>query len=274
MRNLKKQDMKRQELKKKLFDLLHGNLSQEEEEEVIARLGRSGISREEIESIRSVNRLIEETPLPELKSKMDKRFYAMLEDEKKKVLLGEPEIRKTKTSYFSLVTPGLRIAAGIALFLLGWLTSGWFGSSAGRDRQIANLAGEVKQLKETLVLTMMQQSSTVERIKAVNMVSEFEETNRQVIESLINVLNHDTNDNVRLLALEALVRYSSVPEVRDGLITSIRNQTSPLVQLRLAEIMIAINEKRAVPEFQKVLQDASLNYSVRGKINEALVVLL
>jgi hypothetical protein len=38
--------------------------------------------------------------------------------------------------------------------------------------------------------------------------------------------------------------------------------------------MLALNEKRAVPEFQKVLKNANLNYSVRGKINEAVVVLL
>jgi len=266
--------MKRQELNEKLFDLLHRDLTQKEEEELIASLVKSRISRKEIESIRSVSQLIEKTPLPEPTGRMDKRFYAMLEEEKKKALLGEPEIRKEKPSLISLMTPGLRIAAGIALFLLGWFTSGWLGSSPAHDRQIVNLAGEVKQLKETLVLTMMQQSSTVERIKAVNMVGEFEETASQIVESLINVLNHDTNDNVRLLALETLVRYSSVPEVREGLIASISNQTSPLIQLRLAEIMVALNEKRAVPEFRKVLQDASLNYSVRGKMNEALVVLL
>ncbi len=121
---------------------------------------------------------------------------------------------------------------------------------------------------------MMQQSSPVERIKAVNMVGDFDKADNQIIESLIGVLNNDSNSNVRLLALDALIRYSSVPEVREGLIASIGNQTSPLVQLRLAEIMLALNEKRAVPEFQKVLQNASLNYSVRDKLNEAVVVLL
>jgi hypothetical protein len=266
--------MKRQDHREKLSDLLHGKLAPEEEEEIISALEKSGISRQEIEDLRSVNRLIEETRSPEPTDRMDKRFYAMLEEEKKRALLGEPEIRTKKLSLGSLLTPGLRIAAGIALFLLGWFTSGWFGSSPSNEKQITNLAGEVKNLKETLVLTMMQQSSTVERIKAVNMISEFDEADKRIIESLIGVLNHDSNDNVRLLALEALVRYSSVPEVREGLVESISNQTSPLIQLRLAEIMLNLNEKRAAPEFQKVLQNASLNYSVRGKMNEALVVLL
>jgi hypothetical protein len=266
--------MKRQELTEKLFDLVHNNLSKEEQEEVFSGLEKSGMSREEIESIRSVNRLIEGAPAPEPSERMDKRFYAMLEEEKRKAMPGEPEIKRHTPSFYSFIGPGLKIAAGITLFLLGWFTSGWFGSTPAGDSQLANLSAEVKGLKETLVMTMMQQSSPVDRIKAVNMVTEFEEVDNQVIESLIKILNNDSNDNVRLVALDALIRYSSVPEVREGLIASIGSQTSPLIQLRLAEIMLALNEKRAVPEFQKILRDASLNYSVRGKINEAVVVLL
>ncbi len=266
--------MKRQNLRNKLLDLLHGKLSPEEEEEVIAGLQKSSISREEIEAMHSIDKLIEEIQVTGPSDRMDKRFYIMLEEEKRKALLGEPEIESKKVSFVSLMVPGLKIAAGIALFLLGWFASGWLGSSPSRNNQIANLTGEVKQLKETLVLTMMQQNSTVERIKAVNMAGEFDTADSRIIESLLGLLNNDSNDNVRLLALDALIRYSAVPEVREGLVASIGNQTSPLVQLRLAEIMLALNEKSAVPEFREVLKNASLNYSVRSKMNEALVVLL
>jgi hypothetical protein len=106
------------------------------------------------------------------------------------------------------------------------------------------------------------------------MVSAFDNADSQIIESLVGVLNYDSNDNVRLLALDALIRYSWIPEVRTSLIESIRIQNSPMIQFRLAQIMVRLNEKRAVPEFQKVLQDASLNYSVRGKMNEAIAQLL
>jgi hypothetical protein len=266
--------MKRQNLKKKLLDLLNDSLSPEEKEEVIASLEKSGMTRQEIESIRSVNKLIDDTPLPEPTERMDKRFYAMLEEERRKALLGEPEIKQQRPFFDSVIGSGLRIAAGIALFLLGWFASGWFGSASTNRNQLADLSGEVKQLKETLVLALMQQSSPVERIKAVTMVSEFDNADSRIINSLIETLNYDNNDNVRLLALEALIRYSFVPEVREGLIASIVNQTSPMIQLRLAEIMLALKEKRAVPEFQKILQNPGLNYSVRGKMNEAIVVLL
>jgi hypothetical protein len=266
--------MKRKDLKEKLFDLVHDNLSPEEREEVIRDLEKSGISNEEIESIHSVNQLIEQISAPEPTERMDKRFYAMLEEEQRKALLGDQDIKQNKRFFDLSDKPGLRIAAGISLFILGWFASGWFGSTSGNNNELTNLSGEVRQLKETLVLTMIQQSSPVERIKAVNMVSKFDNANSQIIESLIKVLNNDSNDNVRLLALDALIKYSDVPEVREGLVASISNQTSPMIQLRLAEIMLALNEKSAVPEFQKVLQNANLNYNVRGKINETVVVLL
>ncbi len=108
-------------------------------------------------------------------------------------------------------------AAGIALFVLGWFSASWFGISASGDDKLAGLSGEVRELKETLVLTMMEQTSTVERIKAVNMVAEFETADLRIIENLLKILDTDNNDNVRLLALEALVRYAGNEEVRKGL---------------------------------------------------------
>lgn len=266
--------MKRQNLNEKLLDLVQNNLTEKEAEAIITALEKSGMGREEIESFRSLYRMMDDSSTPQPSSRMDKRFYAMLEEEKRKAILGEPEIKVHKSLFYTLLSPGIKVAAGIALFLLGWFTQSWIGQSSAGNEQLANLSGEVKELKETLVLTMMQQSSTVERIKAVNMVGEFEKADNQIIENLIKILNTDSNDNVRLLALEALVKYSSADTVREALIASITNQTSPMVQLRLADIMLMLNEKRAVPGFRKILQNASLNYSVRGKINEAVSTLL
>lgn len=266
--------MKKQDYREKLFDLLHDDLTQEAKNKIIEDIEKSGVSRQEIEAMLSVNRLAENIPVSEPSERMDKRFYAMVEEEQRKALPGEPEARQQKRVSTSLVISGLGIAAGISLFLLGWFASGWFGTHTGDNNQLASLTGEVKQLKETLVLAMMQQSSSIERIKAVNMISGFDTADKQIIESLIDILNRDSNDNVRLLALDALIRYSSMPEVRDKLIASIGKQTSPMVQLRFTEIMLALREKRAVPEFEKVLQNVNLNYSVRGKMHEAVNVLL
>jgi hypothetical protein len=152
--------------------------------------------------------------------------------------------------------------------------SSWQDQKTFSTGQVTKLSGEIKDLRETLVLTMLNQPSTLERIKAVNMVSDFENADDRIIESLLGVLNSDINDNVRLLSLEALLKYSDNHDVRDGLIASIKNQSSPMIQLRLAEVMVALKEKKAAPEFRKILDNAGMNYMVKNKINEAVSVLL
>jgi HEAT repeat protein len=121
---------------------------------------------------------------------------------------------------------------------------------------------------------MIEQNSPVERIKAVNMMNQMEKADEKIIQSLLSTLENDENDNVRLIALDALARYADQPAVREGLINAIARQTSPMVQLRLAEIMVSLQEKRSVPEFQKILNNASLNYSVRNKLDETVKILI
>lgn len=260
--------MKKRDLREKTADLLKKDLTREEEAEVIKYLGEKGITREEIESLRNMASELDHAFEGEPGEQMDKRFYSMLEDESRKKENNPLQLRLT----FKYVW--MMAAAGIALFILGWFASSWFGSSSGDNNQITDLSSEVRELKETLILTMMDQNSSVERIRAVNMVLEFENADSRIIENLLKVLNTDDNDNVRLLALEALIKYSDNQNVRQGLVSSIVNQTSPMIQLRMTEIMTTLNEKSAAGEFQKLLRDPGLNFSVKSKLEEAVITLL
>lgn len=263
--------MKKKNPEEKVVDLLNDKLPPEEIGKVISGLKEAGIEREEIESMKRINHLVGESTMEEPSSNMDRRFYELLANEKDGAQAKEKNILKWRIPAF---TAGLRIAAGIALFLLGWFMADWSGHRSGNAGELAILSSEVKDLKTTLILSMMHQTSTLERIKAVNMVNEFENADDKIIESLLRALNNDNNDNVRLLSLEALIKYSDNPAVREGLVASIPKQSSPMIQLRLTEVMVALNEKKAASEFQKVLLDAGLNFSVRNKINEAITVLL
>jgi hypothetical protein len=209
-------------------------------------------------------------PVPS--AKMDERFRIMLEEEKKKVLISGSV--SERNFYEKLSHPVWRIAAGIALFLMGWFGASWMGNGADNRKQLSNLNGEVAKLRETLVLAMIEQNSSVERIKAVNMVNQMDQADEKIIQSLLSTLENDANDNVRLIALDALTKYAHQPSVREGLINAISRQTSPMVQLRLAEIMVTLQEKRSVPEFEKILHNANLNYSVRNKLDETVKILI
>lgn len=225
-------------------------------------------------TLEELHRDIENISVPLPSGKMDERFRMMLEEEKKKDLIGASITERKKPLYQQFSNPFWRIAAGIALFLSGWFGASWFGSGTPDKSQIASLNGEVVKLRETLVLAMLEQNSPVERIKAVNMMDKMEQADAKIIQSLLSTLENDENDNVRLIALDALIKYSNQAIVREGLINSISKQTSPMVQLRLAEIMVSLQEKRSVPEFEKVLNNANLNYSVRNKLGETIKILI
>lgn len=212
--------------------------------------------------------------VPPPSAKMDERFRMMLDEEKKKNLIGSSVSEQKGSLYQHFSNPVWRIAAGIALFLMGWFGASWFGNGTTNSQQLASLNGEVVKLRETLVLAMIEQNSPVERIKAVNMMNQMEQADGKIIQSLLSTLNNDENDNVRLIALDALIKYTHQPAVREGLVHAISKQTSPLVQLRLAEIMVSLQEKRSVPEFEKILNNANLNYSVRNKLDETVKILI
>jgi hypothetical protein len=211
-------------------------------------------------------------PLPS--DKMDDRFRMMLDEEKKRDLIGGSISERKRSLYQQFSNPVWKIAAGIALFLMGWFGASLIGKGTADNQQLASLSSEVVRLRETLVLAMIEQNSPVERIKAVNMMNQMDQADGKIIQSLLSTLENDENDNVRLIALDALIRYANQPAVREGLINSISKQTSPMVQLRLAEIMVSLQEKRSVPEFEKILNNANLNYSVRIKLDETVQILI
>ncbi|MEQ8532682.1 MAG: HEAT repeat domain-containing protein, partial [Imperialibacter sp.] len=86
-------------------------------------------------------------------------------------------------------------------------------------------------------------------------------------------LNTDENVNVRMVTVEALARFGRYPEVRQALVSSISKQSSPMVQIALAEAMVALNEKGAVEALKGLLEKDDLNDIVRQKVQQSIEVL-
>ena len=141
------------------------------------------------------------------------------------------------------------------------------------DNQLNELSGEVQDLKESLVLTLLDQPLAGKRIQAINMIGNMRDVDQSVIENLLVTLNHDPNDNVRLLALEKLAEHVEQPQVLEGIIQAIGQQSSPVVLLRLTEILSALKEKRALPELRRILDIPGLNYNLKKEIDEAVETL-
>ena len=73
------------------------------------------------------------------------------------------------------------------------------------------------------------------------MTSRMQEPDDELLNVLLDTLNHDPNINVRLSAVDALYLFYRNPAVKSGLIDSLSRQTSPMVQMELIELMEKLN---------------------------------
>ncbi len=207
-----------------------------------------------------------ESPAPSIA--LDDKFYAQLAEEKRKAARGK----------FSFAFPDLnflvpRLALTLALVIIGF-AGGYYFRQPSSSLEVHVLTQQVSDLKEMMLLSLLEKESASDRIKAVNLSTEMNQVSKKVTSALIKTLNEDENVNVRLAALEAITFYSKDSQVREALIQSISRQNSPLVQMALAEVMVSIQEKKSVKELQKLMQNEKTPKEVKSKIQESINVLI
>lgn len=204
------------------------------------------------------------TPTPSLR--LDDQFYAALAREKRDSTTGS-------ISFPSWSTLFPRLAVAAVLMVVGF-SAGYFLQSPHQQAEVSQLTNEVSQLKEMIMLSLLEKESASQRLKAVSLTSDMTQASEKVTDALLVTLNQDENVNVRLAALEALTPYVKQSEVRARLIESIQVQDSPLVQVALAELMVAIQEKKSVDAFRQLLERESTPKEVKTKISESIKILI
>ena len=144
---------------------------------------------------------------------------------------------------------------------------------AKKEEQIVQLSQEISDLKEMMMLSLLEKESATDRLKAVSLTQGMDQVSKQVTGALLQTLNNDDNVNVRLAALDALRPYSKDGQIREALVRSIALQKSPLVQVALAELMAELQEKGAINEFEKILKDGETPADIKKKIRESIQVI-
>lgn len=255
---------------KELIEKYNQGLASETEtsklEELIAA-GKVELSalKTESELFEKVMRLELATPSPD----MDDKFYRLLSGEKRKT--------EGKGSRFSLQhlwsnSMVFKLAYTLLILVVGF----GLGSllNKGQEAEINDLTTEVTEMKELMMLSLLEKESTSDRLKAVHLTSNLPRVSDKVTDALIRTLNNDENVNVRLASLEALYPYSGNSNVRMALISSIRNQDSPLVQIALAEMMVTLQEKKSIEEFQYLLEQEETPAEIKDRLEESIQTLI
>src|SRR5688500_9461533 len=160
---------------------------------------------------------------------------------------------------------GLQFAAAAALLILGVVIGRQMAPAPAVDPQIAGMRDELRDMRQIVTLSLLQQQSASERLKGVGYTSQIEQPGSEVTAALLDALMHDPNDNVRLRAVDALRRFADHAPVRRGAIDALSQQTSPLVQMELTDFVPYVGGRDAADALRRLSGDPMYNEAVRAQ---------
>lgn len=261
--------------RERMVDYLNGDLTRKEAEALREELEKEGIDLSQLDDLEKLGGLLDELNVPEPGSGMRARFYAMLEQEKARSTRKTDALNMLLHPFSSREFPSIfpKLAYGTLILLFGFIIGQWAAPGGKDHAQTAQMMEEIQNMKKMMALTLFEQPSASDRLKAVSYTGDIQKPDEVVIHALLKTLDSDPSVNVRLASLDALMPHTGNPKVREGLVRSISNQDSPLVQVAIADLMTRIGEHKAIPELEKLLQRKDLNESVAEKLKESISVL-
>jgi hypothetical protein len=274
---MERQPINCEQTKEQLTDWLSNQLPDSERANLETHLAKCPACQAEANSTRQLWQLMGNVPVPEPGATSRVRFQAMLDTYKETVSTEKESILDrllAKLRPLWTPKPAFRLAYSFILLSIGLAGGYWLNHAAtpatAYQQQIDTLSTQVQEMRQMMLLSGLENPAASERLRAVSYTEEINQVNGQVVEALLTTLNNDQNVNVRLVTLEALAKLADNPKVREGLVQSITQQESPLVQSALADVMVKLQEKKSIKHLRQLLRDDNLNGLVKGKIEQSI----
>jgi hypothetical protein len=259
-----------EQVKPQFADYLVRNLNEEANTEVQRHLAACDSCRDELQVLEStwtrLGALPEQKPSPTMRA----RFYAALQ-------AYQDELQSPRAATKRRVTladwlegwwpkrPAVQLATALLLFVVGLGMGRWLPPRDRGTVEMAHLRDELRDMRQLVALSLLQQQSASERLKGVNWSYQIAQPDDRVVTALLETLNSDPNVNVRLGAVDALEQLAGHPGVRASLVQSLPRQESPIVQVALIDLLVELKERRSAEVLRKLVHDNRLHKAVRAR---------
>jgi hypothetical protein len=170
--------------------------------------------------------------------------------------------------------PVVQFAVTMSVLIIGLATGLKMNVKNESEKQIVQLRTDMNQMRQTVMSSLLNQSSVTERIKGLTMTGRLENVDSQFLSTLLLLLNSDTDVNVRLAAINALSKYTDNEYVRQELVKSLGLQSSPLVQISLIDLLSSIQENDSYPTLMRMIENPETNDPVKKRAKKALTRLV
>lgn len=214
-------------------DLLAGDLAKSDRAALQAHLEACPTCAKGCASLLELAAGLDRLPMEKPSSALREGFYEMLEHAGDKV--------HTPSRWNGWL---LAQAACTLLLVSGGFLAGYWVRGGGVDEGPARNPN----------LVLMHQRGPGLRMAGVMLASQGDPGDPALPQALLDLLDRDPSESVRLAAVDALYLYGRQARVRERLATSLARQTSPRVQVALVDLLGGLREQRAKEALQTLLR--------------------
>jgi hypothetical protein len=259
--------MRCKDISAQLADYLAGSLGERERDTLESHVRSCPACQEELSRASQTWQLLGDIPgdAPDsraMRARFDSLLAEAVRDQGSAVPLARGRIGEWLRRHTS-VQPLLQGCAALLVLLVGIQVGR--GMKPPSSPEVHELSQEVRDLRQMVTLSLMQQQSASERLKGVSWSSQLDRPGDEVVSALIDTLMHDSNVNVRLASIDALKRFADRDAVRVAAVQALGTQKSPLVQMALIDFVVETREHSALDTLRKLAMDSTVNEAVRTR---------
>jgi hypothetical protein len=255
--------MEKEKLESMLIDYIDGKLNSVDKHHIEQELMKNPASYKLYEELKEVIQTLGKVSPVEPPASLTKSFEEML----------QKEIGTSKEAKSIAMRPWwYAVAAGVALVITG-ISMGLFINNQQKNQERKVALQEERARTHQVVSMISDQQSAGTRIMGTKEAYNQESLNTEIYNVLIKTMNEDPNINVRLAAIDALIKFSDDPMVRKALIASLGKQTDPVIQIALIQLMVELKDKDAVRPLQNIIENESLLEAVKDEAHHGILVL-
>ncbi|WP_350293753.1 zf-HC2 domain-containing protein [uncultured Croceitalea sp.] len=252
-----------------LPDYIDDMLSATQKKEVEAHLKTCVACTKELEEYSTLFKGFQQEKMMKPSAELSKNFEKMLADEKDNSVRVVSIDNRSASSSKNWFSSSMKVAASIALLIAAFVGGRYFQSEESQ-KEIASIESERLQLKQTTMISLMENQSASKRIQGVQFIEEFEKPDEAIVKALANRMLKDENTNVRLTAAEALSKFSKSELVKLAFIEALETEKDPSVQIAIIQNLVKTQEKKAVKSMQKLLEQEDTQPFIKEEINQIL----
>lgn len=248
-----------------LPEYLEGFLREDQNLKVKRHLKTCASCAKELEEynilLNTFNSEMEEKPADTLRE----RFHKLVDREKEDANNFLPTKSAQAHSRNNWLPQLIKIAAGLALLISGYFF-GSYHNALKTDREIAMLKEKNLGMRQTAILSLMENRSASKRIQGVNYVEAFSAPDENILKALTERMLNDENANVRLTAVNALAGFTDSKTAREALIQALKTEKNPNIQIMVIHTLVKIQDKNAVAPMRQLLDHKDTQAFVKEQI--------